>query len=61
MLRSHTRIVESRRDRVDRRNLTVLVLAEIGLHAVENADRAHIQGRCGLLGLNASARRLAAD
>jgi len=60
MLRSHPGIVEPRRDGVHGRYLPVLVLAEIGLHAVEYAEATGVDGRRGLERVYALAGGLAA-
>ena len=61
VLRSDSRIVKSGRDRVHRRNLPFLILTEIRLHAMEDSQLTGIDGCRRLIGINASARCLAAD
>ena len=61
MLRADARVVEAGRDRVNRCDLAILVLAEVGLHAVENAETAGVDRGRRLEGVDASARRLTAD
>ena len=61
MLRADARVVEAGGDRVDRRDLAVLVLAEVGLHAMEDAEAAGIDRGRRLEGVDASARGLTAD
>ena len=61
MLRSDARIIKARADGVHRRNLTVLVLAEVRFHAMEHAQAARVDGSCCFERVDAAARRLAAD
>ncbi len=61
MLRAHARIIQPGGDGVDGRDLPVLVLAEVGLHAVEYPEAAGVdRGRC-LEGVDPLAGGLAAD
>ncbi len=53
VLGAHARIVEACRNRVDGRNLPVLVLAEVGFHAVEDAQPANADGGGCLEGVDA--------
>ena len=61
MLGTNTGVIQPGRDRVDRRDLAVLILAEIGFHSVEDAHTAGVDGRSGFKGVNAAACCLAAD
>ena len=61
VLRADAGIIQTGGDGVNRRDLTVLILAEIGLHAVENAQTARIDGGCSLEGVDAAACGLTAD
>ena len=60
VFRSDSGIIKSGRNRINRCDLTVLILAEIGLHTVENAETSGIDGSCRFKGINASARSLTA-
>ena len=48
MLRTHARIIQPRGNGVHRGDLSVSILAEIGLHAVEDTDPSRID-RCRCL------------
>ena len=61
VLRTDARIVQTGGNRVNRCNLTVFVLTEVRLHAVEDTQTAGGQGGSGLLGVDAASGSLAAD
>ena len=61
MLRSDAGVVKTGGDGVNGSNLSVLILAEVGLHTVENAERTSADGGCGLLRVDASSGSLKAD
>ena len=61
MLRAHTGIIQSGGNGVYRGNLAVLVLTEIGLHAVENAHPAGVNRGGGFKGVDAPSGGLTAD
>ena len=61
MFRTDTGIVKSCGNGVNGCDLTVFILAEIGLHPVEDADSAGIDGCRRFKGVNASACRFAAN
>ena len=61
VLRSDARVIQSRGDGVDRCNLPVFILAEVGLHAVEDAQLSGGDGGRRLRRIHAPARGLAAD
>ena len=61
VLRPDARVVQSGGDGVNRGDLAVVVLAEIGLHAVENPQPASADGGGCLEGIDAAAGGLAAD
>ena len=54
-------IIKARGNRIDLFDLPVLVLAEIGLHAVEDARASLGYGRCVMSGFDAFTASLAAD
>ena len=60
MLRTDSGVVQTSGDGVHRRNLTVFVLAEQGLHSVEYAKSTRCDGCRGFSGVNAAAGSLAA-
>ena len=61
MLGANTRVVKTRTNGVHRCDLAILVLAEVALHPVEDAERARGHGRGGLRGVHAPPGGLAAD
>ena len=61
MLGADSGIVETCGDRINGRDLAVLVLAEIRLHAVEDTELAGVQCSSCLEGIDAPSRSLAAD
>ena len=61
VLRADARVVQPGGDGVDRGDLAVLVLAEVGLHAVENAQPAGGDGGGGLRGVHPPSGGLTAD
>ena len=61
VLRTNARVVEPCRNRINGCDLAVLILTEVGLHSVENARFSCGDGGRRLLGVNASACRLASD
>ena len=54
VLRTDTGVVKTCGDRVNRRDLTVFVLAEQGLHAVEDTERSGGDGSRSLAGVDAA-------
>ena len=61
MLRTDAGIVKPCGDGVHGSDLTVFVLAEVGLHTVENAEPSGVDGSGGFKGVNAPARCLTSD
>ena len=61
MFRADAGIVQSGGDGVHRRDLSVLILAEVGFHTMENAQPPGVDGGCRLEGVDTSPGRLAAD
>ena len=61
MLRAYSGIVQSCGDRINGSYLSVLILAEIRLHTVENADLSRVYGRSSLKCVDPAACRLTAD
>ena len=61
VLRADAGIVQTGGNGVHRGDLAVFILAEIGLHAVENAQSARVDGGGGLKGVYAAACRFTAD
>ena len=61
VLRADAGIIQPCGNGVDRCDLAVFILAEIGLHAVENAQPAGVDGGSCFKGIDAAACRLAAD
>ena len=61
VLRADAGVIQTGGDGVNRSDLTVLVLAEIALHAVENAQTAGSDGRGGLCGVDTAACGFTAD
>ena len=61
VLRADAGVVQTGRDGVDGRDLAVFVLAEVGLHAVEDAQTAGRHGRSGLRRIDAASGGLTAD
>ena len=61
VLRADAGVIQTGGDGVNRGDLTVFVLAEIALHAVEDAQTAGGDGRRGLRGVHAAACGLTAD
>ena len=61
VLRADAGIIQSGRDRIDRCDLSIFILTEIGFHAMKDPQAPGVHGRGGPRRIDALASRLTAD